>query len=402
MKVLYLANGLPHYFNLVLSKLNAQPDLEVVVVAPRQPGRHIGAGVFQSRDGIAFRLVELDEYTCGPVTGFRGLTRLLLRERPRIVVLPEHLLNGFFLHPGLLAARAITGARLVLKSIPFLLPLYEKARAQLAESLAPPSRLVGKLLQALGLRRPLLRAFLEFRAWRYRKVDAHVNYVDAAREIYGSYGVRQDRICVTRNSPDTDAMLRTEEALRAAGRVPVRDPHRLLHVGRLVPEKRVDLLLEAMPAIRAKLPQAHLVIVGDGPERARFEQLAARLQVADAVEFAGAIYDPAELARRFLSASIFVLPGLGGLSINEAMFYGTAIVCSSGDGTEKFLVREGYNGAFFADYDRHSLAPAIVRLMSDPAALRRMGIRSRQIIDSEVNIRTVVDGYLKAFARACA
>lgn len=402
MKVVYLANGLPHYFNLVLSRLNAHPGMEVVVVAPKGPGRHIGPGVFQSRAGIGFRLVELEEYTRGFLAGFRGLTRLLLRERPDVIVLPEHLLLGFFVHPGLLAARALTGARLVLKSIPFLLPPYEKARQQLAESLAPPSGAVGKVLQALGLRKPLLRAFLELRAWRYRQVDAHVNYVDAAREIYGSYGVAQDRICVTRNSPDTDAMARTEHALRAAGGVPARDAHRLLHVGRLVPEKRVDLLLEAMPAVRESIPAAHLVIVGDGPERERFEQLAARLQLGEAVRFAGAVYDPLDLARHFLSASVFVLPGLGGLSINEAMFYGMAIVCSAGDGTEKFLVREGVNGRFFRAGDRRSLEEAMVQLLSNAEDLLRMGLRSREIIDREVNIGTVVERYVEAFDRACA
>jgi hypothetical protein len=99
VKVLYLANGLPHYFNLVLSKLNVSPGMEVVVVAPRGPGRHIGDGVFQSRDGIGFRIVELEEYANKLFAGFRGLPRLLLRERPDVIVFPEYLLTGFFLHP---------------------------------------------------------------------------------------------------------------------------------------------------------------------------------------------------------------------------------------------------------------------------------------------------------------
>jgi glycosyltransferase involved in cell wall biosynthesis len=248
----------------------------------------------------------------------------------------------------------------------------------------------------------MLRAALELRAYCYRRLDAHVNYVDAAKEVYGSYGVVPDRICVTRNSPDTDSMHRTEAALRAAGDAPVRHPCRLLHVGRLVAEKRVDLLLDAMPLVRARLPEAELVIVGDGPQRATFESQVARLGLAGAVRFVGPVYDPMVLGRHFLSASVFVLPGLGGLSINEAMFYGMAIVCSAGDGTEKFLVREGYNGTFFRTDDRDSLAEAILGLMADPQELKRMGARSRSIIEREVNIHTVIDAYRKAFSRACA
>jgi len=346
-------------------------------------------------------MVELEEYANRLFAGFRGLPRLLLRERPDVIVFPEYLLTGFFVHPGLAFARKVVGAKLVQKSIPFLLPDYETARKRLREPMAPPSSRIGKVLQALGLLKPMRRAALELRAYCYRRLDAHVNYVDAAKKVYGSYGVSPDRICVTRNSPDTDSMARTEAALRAAGDAPRRDPHRLLHVGRLVPEKRVDLLLEAMPQVLEKIPQAKLVIVGDGPQRGAFERLAGRLGLGDAARFVGAVHDPMELGRHFLSASLFVLPGLGGLSINEAMFYRMAIVCSSGDGTEKFLVREGYNGTYFRADDRHSLVESIIRLMSNQQELDRMGTRSREIIEREVNIHTVVEAYRRAFSRAC-
>ena len=389
MKVLYLANGLPHYFNLVLSKLNSTPGLEMVVVTPKGSGKYIGDGVFQTREGIGFRLIELPEYSYGLFVGFRGLPWLVLRERPDLIVFAEHLLPAFFLHPGLVLARRLVGARLALKSIPFRLPDYGTAR-QRADSLAP------------GWRRALRRLKLGLRAHWFRALDAHVNYIDDARQVFGSYGVSQQRIFVTRNSPDTDAMARTEQALRAEPNPPQRSPQRVLHVGRLVSNKKVDLLLEAMPAVRERLPQAELVIVGDGPQRAAFEARAAKLGLAGAVRFAGAIYDSLVLGREFLSASLFVLPGLGGLSINEAMFYGLAVVCAAGDGTERHLVREGENGSFFRADDRQSLAETIVRVMADPGRLARMGARSRQIIDREVNIGTVVAAYREAFASACA
>jgi glycosyltransferase involved in cell wall biosynthesis len=312
------------------------------------------------------------------------------------------MITDFFLHPGVVLARKLVGAKLVQKSIPFRLPEYAAARRQLAGPLAPPTSPFGRLLQSIGLRRPLLRAALELRAYCYRRLDALVNYVDAAREVYGSYGIAQDRIWVTRNSPDTDAMVRAEVALRAGGQAPARRANRILHVGRLVSEKRVDLLIDAMRPVADRFPQAELVIVGDGPQRAAFESHAVRLGLKSTVHFVGAVYDPVELSRHFLSASLFALPALGGLSINEAMFYGLAIVCSSGDGTEKFLVRDGYNGAYFRADDSGSLAETIMRLLADPQRLQRMGEHSRNIIDREVNIRTVVQAYRDAFNRACA
>lgn len=403
MKILYLTNGLPHYFNLVLSKLNSIPGLEVVVVIPKGPARHIGDGVFQSREGMAFRVVERKEYSAGRLfMSFEGLPALLFRERPDVVVLPDYLVRAFFLHPALSLARLIVGVKLVLKSIPFQMPDYATAVRQLSAAAPndPSSRVKTKDTSAIEWL--LRRAALEVRAYYFRKVDAHVNYVDAARELYSSYGVAPSRIFVTRNSPDTDAMARTEDALKKLADPPTRVARRFLHVGRLVSQKRVDLLLDAFFEVHQRLPQAELVIVGDGPERKNYEERAARLGITSAVNFAGPIYDPIELGRHFLSASAFVLPGLGGLSINEAMFYGLAIVCSTGDGTEKYLVREGQNGAFFRTGDKASLAEAMIGLISDPGALRSMGLRSREIIDREVNIHTVIDGYMKAFHHVCS
>jgi glycosyltransferase involved in cell wall biosynthesis len=65
-------------------------------------------------------------------------------------------------------------------------------------------------------------------------------------------------------------------------------------------------------------------------------------------------------------------------------------------------VRDGYNGAFFRAGDSDNLGKAVVRLLSDPQELQRMGTRSRGIIEREVNIGTVIESYRQAFARACA
>lgn len=402
MKVLYLANGLPHYFNLVLSKLNSLSDMEVVVVVPKGPGRYIGEGVFQSKLGVNFRVEELEECKlAGFIDSFRGLGRLLLRERPDIVVFPEYLLRAFFLHPVVALARFYIGARLVMKSIPFLLLDYPAALASFSAGPSDSRSNSPKWTRMLDVDWIRKRAGLALRRVLFGAVDAHVNYVDSGRALYESYGVSGKRIFVTRNSPDTDEMRRTEDSLLRLDHPPVRKCWRILHVGRLVPQKRLDLLLDALPIVIRKYPDTELVVVGDGPERGSFEARAVALGIAGAVRFVGPVYDPLELGRQFLSSSIFVLPGLGGLSINEAMFYRLAIVCSSGDGTEQFLVREGYNGTFFRQGDSSSLAMAIQRLLADQDELVRMGARSRDIIDREVNIGTVVEGYLRAFRYVC-
>jgi glycosyltransferase involved in cell wall biosynthesis len=88
---------------------------------------------------------------------------------------------------------------------------------------------------------------------------------------------------------------------------------------------------------------------------------------------------------------------MGGLSINDAMFFQLPIICSVCDGTEKKLVREGYNGLYFKEGSEDDLVDKIRYLFSNSVLRRQMGINSRKIIDEEINIHTVVKGYMDAF-----
>jgi glycosyltransferase involved in cell wall biosynthesis len=221
-------------------------------------------------------------------------------------------------------------------------------------------------------------------------VDAHVYYIDEAIENIASYGVAKEKIFITYNSPDTDTHLAIEAQLHEEK---AEHPN-LLHVGRLVKWKRVDLLIDAYRKLKVKYPQLTLTIVGNGPEEANLKNYAA----ADAdIIFLGAIYDPMELGRVFKSASIYVLAGMGGLSINEAMCYGLPIICSVADGTEKAIVRADYNGYYFERDNLTSLCDSIDLLLQDEAKLKLFGERSLRIIKEEINIRTVSKRYVKAF-----
>jgi hypothetical protein len=71
-------------------------------------------------------------------------------------------------------------------------------------------------------------------------------------------------------------------------------------------------------------------------------------------------------------------------------------VCSTCDGTEKFLVREGFNGAYFMDNNFIDLGEKITNLLKDEQRLVKMGENSVKIIEHEVNIKTVVDKYIEA------
>jgi glycosyltransferase involved in cell wall biosynthesis len=93
---------------------------------------------------------------------------------------------------------------------------------------------------------------------------------------------------------------------------------------------------------------------------------------------------------------------MGGLSINEAMCFSKPVVCSVADGTEKRLVREGYNGHYFESGSLESLQEVIEKLFSNPDMITKMGQRSREIIEKEINIHSVLGNYMEAFKYSVA
>ena len=228
-------------------------------------------------------------------------------------------------------------------------------------------------------------------------VDAHVDYIEDAVEIFESYGVSSEKVFIIYNSPDTDHLLEIKEKLLQNPPLLPSNPHRLIHVGRLVKWKKVHLLLESIHRLKSDFPNIELVVVGNGPEEEGLKQQAKDLGIMDNVRFVGAVHDPKQLGRYLLDSSFYVLAGVGGLSINDAMCFDKAIICSECDGTEKKLVKQGYNGYFFENDNIDDLTQQIKVLLTNPENTRLMGQNSLNIIQKEINVHTVIRGYVAAF-----
>ncbi len=398
MKVLFITSALTHYYNLVLSKLNSHPDVELIAIVPDKPSSLVGAGVYQTRDGINFKVIELKEVRrLGFFTSFKGLASVLSREKPDAIIISEDHLRAFLFEFPIVVARKIVGSKLILKSIPFRYINYNDAFENIKKNEGYASLSPG--LNYILRKTCLLSVLRRFMVFIQRKAiqlpDAHVNYVEAYR-YWESYGVSKDKIFITRNSPDTDMLFDIKALLSDEPSDIPHNPYRLIHVGRLVKWKRVGMLIRAFARVRERFPSAELVIVGDGPEMEELKSLSQDLLLNDSVRFAGGVYDSKELARYLMASSLYVLAGMGGLSINEAMCFNLPILCSVCDGTEKFLVREGQNGLYFKEGDENELAQKIIWCFSHPDESYQMGRTSEQIIRNEVNIQTVIDGYLRA------
>jgi glycosyltransferase involved in cell wall biosynthesis len=396
MKVLFIANGLTHYYNFVLSRLNSEPGIEIVVIAPGERGADLGEGVYQTKDGINFKVIELKEtQRLGFYTTFEGLGGVLRQERPDVVIVFPSYLMSFLVDLSVVMAMKQIRASLILKSIPFRLLSYQEACNEVFAGFARLPLLMNRILLATGLVNLARRLLLAINKRALCLPDAHVNYVEAY-DLWASYGVAREKIFVTRNSPDTDLLLRVKDALANVPQILPLNPYRLLHVGRLVTWKRVDMLMRAFSRVRERFPKAELLVIGTGPEEASLKKLGEDLNLGPSVTFTGGVYDPRLLGQYYMASSVYVLAGMGGISINEAMCFGLPVLCSVCDGTEKVLVREGVNGRYFRDGDEVDLFEKIIWFFDHADELQQMGLKSLEIIRNEVNIRTVLDGYIRA------
>ncbi|MGA7192218.1 MAG: glycosyltransferase, partial [Anaerolineales bacterium] len=192
---------------------------------------------------------------------------------------------------------------------------------------------------------PLLGALNGLRQTRriqfLNQFDALISYSRRGADEYAALGFPREKIFIAYNAVSPRPLFPIPSRPSTFKDKPV-----ILFVGRLQSRKRVDDLLRACSEMESKL---RLIIVGDGPERGHLESLAK--QIYPSAEFIGAKHG-AELKPYFTEADLFVLPGTGGLAVQEAMSYGLPIIVAKGDGTQDDLVRES-NGWQIApdDYD---------------------------------------------------
>lgn len=174
-------------------------------------------------------------------------------------------------------------------------------------------------------------------------------------------------------------------------------PVRLLAVGRLVAQKGIDVLLDALA--RPGLGGMELDVVGDGKWRDALERQAAALGLAGRVRMHGWL-DRAVLAEIYRSADAFVLPsrdeGMPNVVL-EAMASGLPVVASDVAGARDLVV-EGQTGFLVPPEDPDALAAALIRLSTDAAVRACLGGRGRARVEENFSWHSAAAGFLDLIA----
>ncbi len=224
-------------------------------------------------------------------------------------------------------------------------------------------------------------------SWRtnfLKQFDALISYSQSGAAEYRALGFPADRVFVAPNSATPRPKAGPVERTNA-------DKPIVLYVGRLQARKRIDSLLRACAALPSNL-QPRLQIVGDGPALADLRTLAA--SIYPQTEFAGQRFGT-ELETYFHQADLFVLPGTGGLAVQQAMAHGLPVIVAEGDGSQEDMVRPG-NGWLLPAGDDAALQVALADALSDMARLRKMGAVSFQLVQQTFNLENMADAFFDA------
>jgi glycosyltransferase involved in cell wall biosynthesis len=207
-----------------------------------------------------------------------------------------------------------------------------------------------------------------------------------SKEYLCRYGARPENVFFFPNTPDVDWFTERSEALRPRcaelrKKWAIPDAPTVIYVGRLMQVKGVDVLVRAFAQVAEQIPNAQLLIVGDGPEESALRGLVNAHRLNASVHFLG-FQQRDELVELYVCADLFCLPSRHepwGVVVNEAAACALPLVVSDRVGAGPDLVREGTNGYVVPAEDVQQFAARIAEMLIGGAAAPGWAAGSRSI-----------------------
>lgn len=237
-----------------------------------------------------------------------------------------------------------------------------------------------------------------FSRWKYRQMDLFLAASGAIRDVLISDGIPAAHIVIVHDGIDVAKL----------GRLPAQDVHAefwlphgapvLVNVGALVAHKGQRYLVEAMPLVLRAVPDAHLIIFGEGELRGALERQVKDLHLEKHVLLPGFREDVLQLVK---TADLFVMSsvteGLGS-SVLDAMAMRLPVVGTLAGGIPE-VVADGETGVLVPPAHPKELAAAIVGLLKDPARRSRMGEAGLARVREQFGVARMLQSTLQAYRR---
>jgi L-malate glycosyltransferase len=210
-----------------------------------------------------------------------------------------------------------------------------------------------------------------------RRADGLITYTEGGADYWRKQGLPEDRVIPYHNTIDVEGLRKAgadipkEQLMELRHNLGIEGKRVLLFSGRLYADKKVDFLLMAFALLKKSYSEVALLIIGDGEERDKLEQLAKQLELQD-VHFLGEVVDPKGTAAYFSLADLLVIPGLVGLALVHGFAFGLPLITTDFPGHSPELEYLSENNGAMTRIDISQYAEAIGALLSSPQRLEAM------------------------------
>jgi glycosyltransferase involved in cell wall biosynthesis len=246
-----------------------------------------------------------------------------------------------------------------------------------------------------GQRRPKLRQWME-RAF-IRHCDALLVYGQVSANYFQAYSYPPKRIFIAQNTVDVRRIVDgipadRQRAGELRAQFGLKNEIVIGHLGRLVPQKHVDWIIEAFARAHAGGLNVRLIIAGDGPERAALEALAQSRGAGSAIRFCGRVPE-ADVGAYFQMFDVFVSAYSAGLAILEAMAHGKITVITPESRPETELVQDNVTGIITQDYSVSALTDGLRRAVDSTFRGDAIGGEAQRVVLNRATMENMVEAF---------
>lgn len=191
------------------------------------------------------------------------------------------------------------------------------------------------------------------------------------------------------------------ESFKIEHRIPL-DKKIILHVGRFDKDKRIEVLIKAMPIVLRK-KEVCFILCGDGKEKRKYEQMVKKLNLAKNVVWIGIVSHQKELPKVYQMADLFVTPSpieTQGIVVLEAMASAKPVVGANA-GALPELIKNNINGFTFKPNDENDFAEKILRILNNEKMAREMGEQGLRLVEKH-SLEKTYDKFEKIYEKSLA
>lgn len=248
---------------------------------------------------------------------------------------------------------------------------------------------------------------LRFMLMSLLRVDAVLLYTKQGIRWMHEHGYNHPKIFATGNTVDQLAIKKEIEyydAVRLRNWQVVNKvsgKNYILFCSVIKEKTRLEQLIEAMASEEWKMRNVNLAVIGDGPSRAKYCEIAKAKGVEDRITWVGATRDQHVMAPWFLCSKLFVYPGAVGLSVLHAMSYGLPVVLNDNpmqNGPEYEALKMGENGFTFRENNVNDLIKVVAAALDKGTALKQIGECAKSTAYNEYSMTSMINNYCEAIA----